>query len=68
MKYGKYILFCILGASLWVTSLTLAGYFLGTNEWVKIHFEKIVLGIVFVSFLPMIVHVVQNKIQKKPVA
>jgi membrane-associated protein len=65
MKYGKYLLFCILGASLWVTSLTLAGYFLGTNEWVKIHFEKIVLGIVFVSFLPMIVHVIQNKLQKK---
>lgn len=64
MKYSKYILFCILGASLWVTSLTLAGYFLGSNEWVKLNFEKIVLGIVFVSFMPMILHVVQKKLQK----
>lgn len=64
MKYSKYILFCILGASLWVTSLTLAGYFLGTNEWVKVHFEKIVLGIVFVSFMPMILHVIKNNYKK----
>jgi len=64
MKYSKYLLFCVLGASLWVTTLTVAGYFLGSNEWVKVHFEKIVLGIVFVSFMPMIMHVVQKKLQK----
>jgi membrane-associated protein len=64
MKYSQYIIFCILGASLWVTSLTLAGYFLGTNEWVKLNFEKIVLGIVFVSFLPMILHIIKSKFQK----
>jgi membrane-associated protein len=66
MKYSKYILFCVLGGSLWVTSLTLAGYFLGTNDWVKLNFEKIVLGIVFVSFMPMILHVVKSKFQKSP--
>jgi membrane-associated protein len=65
MKYSKYIIFCILGASLWVTSLTMAGYFLGTNEWVKLNVEKIVLGIVLVSFMPMILHVIQKKAQKK---
>jgi membrane-associated protein len=65
MKYSKYIIFCILGASLWVTSLTMAGYFLGTNEWVKLNVEKIVLGIVFVSFMPMILHVIQKKAHKK---
>lgn len=54
MKYSKYIVFCIIGATLWVTSITLTGYFLGSNEWVKHHFEKIVLGIVFVSFMPMV--------------
>ncbi|MCX7089590.1 MAG: VTT domain-containing protein [Methylococcales bacterium] len=62
MKYGKYILFCILGATLWVTSLTLAGYFLGSNEWVKHNFEKVVLSIVFLSIMPMIVHFIQRKL------
>ncbi|MFI3135912.1 MAG: VTT domain-containing protein [Methylococcaceae bacterium] len=62
MKYGKYIFFCILGATLWVTSLTLAGYFLGSNEWVKHNFEKVVLSIVFLSIMPMIVHFIQRKL------
>jgi membrane-associated protein len=61
MKYAKYLLFCFLGATLWVSSITLAGYFLGSNDWVKHHFEKIVLTIVFISFLPIIVQFVKTK-------
>jgi membrane-associated protein len=62
MKYPKYLLFCLLGATLWVTSITLTGYFLGSNEWVKHHFEKVVLGIVFLSFLPIVGQLVKAKI------
>ncbi len=65
MKYSRYILFCIIGATLWVTSITLTGYFLGSNEWVKHHFEKIVLGIVFVSFMPMVWQFVRVKLLKQ---
>ena len=65
MKYGKYILFCILGAILWVTSITLLGYFLGTNQWVKTNFEKVVIGIVAVSVLPMIFGLLKSKLASK---
>lgn len=63
MKYGKYITFCIIGAILWVTGITLLGYFLGNNEWVKHNFEKVVLGIVGVSVLPMIIGFVKSKLK-----
>ncbi|MGZ4979659.1 MAG: VTT domain-containing protein [Methylobacter sp.] len=66
MKYSRYITFCIIGATLWVTSITLAGYFLGSNEWVKHNFEKIVLGIVFVSFMPMVWQFARMKLLKQP--
>jgi membrane-associated protein len=66
MKYTKYIIFCLIGATLWVGSITLAGYFLGSNEWVKHNFEKIVLGIVFVSFMPMVWHFAKAKLLKRP--
>lgn len=66
MRYSRYITFCIIGATLWVTSITLTGYFLGSNEWVKHNFEKIVLGIVFVSFMPMIWHFAKAKLLKQP--
>ena len=64
MTYPKYIIFCIIGAVLWVTGITTLGYFLGTNDWVKHNFEKVVLGIVAVSVLPMVVGVLRAKTSK----
>ncbi len=64
MKYSKYILFCISGAVLWVGSITLLGYFLGSNEWVKENFEKVVLGIVFISIAPMLWGLIKYQIHK----
>lgn len=60
MKYKIYILYCVSGAILWVSTITLLGYFLGNIEWVKINFEKFVLGIVFISVLPIIFKVVKR--------
>jgi membrane-associated protein len=65
MTYTKYITFCIIGAVLWVTGITTIGYFLGSNEWVKHNFEKVVLGIVAVSVLPMIIGVLKAQFGKK---
>ncbi len=61
MKYPKYITFCILGAILWVTSITLLGYLLGDVPWIKANFEKVVLGIVFISIAPMIWGIIKAK-------
>lgn len=61
MKYRTYLTYCILGAILWVTSITLLGYFLGNIDWVKENFEKVVLGIVFVSVVPIIVKALKRK-------
>ena len=61
MKYRTYILYCITGAVLWVCSISLLGYFLGNIEWVKLNFEKFVLGIVFVSVLPIIFKAIKRK-------
>ncbi|MES2381642.1 MAG: VTT domain-containing protein [Bacteroidota bacterium] len=65
MNYPRYITFCFIGAVLWVSSITLAGYFLGSNEWVQHNFEKVVLGIVFVSVLPIAFGVIKSQFAKK---
>ena len=65
MKYSRYITFCIIGAILWVTVITLAGYFLGNIPWVQHNFEKIVLGIVLVSVLPVLIGVIKNLLGSK---
>ncbi|MBC7381679.1 MAG: VTT domain-containing protein [Bacteroidia bacterium] len=64
MKYSRYITFCLIGAILWVGSITLAGYFLGSNEWVQKNFEKVVMGIIAVSLLPIIYEIIKLRFAK----
>jgi membrane-associated protein len=65
MTYRKYITFCVIGAVLWVTSLTLAGYAFGNIPWVKSNFESVVVGIIVLSTLPIIFGVLKAKFGKK---
>lgn len=54
MSYKVFLTYNVVGAFLWVVGITLAGYFLGNVPIVKDNFEKVVLGIIFVSVLPII--------------
>lgn len=64
MKYRNYIINCILGAVLWVAGITLMGYFLGQFDIVKNNFEKVVLGIVLISILPIFIKIFKSKFTK----
>ena len=64
MKYRSYIINCILGAILWVAGITLMGYFLGQFDIVKNNFEKVVLGIVLLSILPIFIKIFKSKFSK----
>ncbi len=55
MTYGTYIKFCIMGAILWVTTISLLGYFFGNFPIVQKNFELVVFGIVGLSVLPIII-------------
>lgn len=61
MKYKNYIVNCILGAVLWVVSITLLGYFLGQIPWVKENFEKVVLAIILLSIAPIVLKLFKKK-------
>lgn len=61
MSYSRYILFCITGAILWVAGITSLGYLFGNYEPVKKNFEFVVLGIIFVSVLPIVWQVFKTK-------
>ena len=53
MTYPRYFAFDLLGAVLWVFSLTLAGYWFGNLPVVKNNLSLVIVGIVIVSVLPM---------------
>ncbi len=76
MRYIRYITFCITGAILWVAGITMVGYFLGGLEFdfalfgktfhfsVKKNFEWVVLGIIFISVLPIFWQLVKARFVK----
>lgn len=65
MDYKKFFSFDIVGGFLWIFSLTLAGYFLGNVAWIKNNIEKVCLGIIFISILPMIIGFLKSKFGTK---
>jgi membrane-associated protein len=54
MSYARFVIYNILGGVGWITSMLLAGYWLGQIPWIRDHFEMVVIGIVLVSVLPMV--------------
>ena len=65
MSYSRYITFCVTGAILWVAGITSMGYLFGQVEFVKKNFEFVVLGIIFVSVLPIVWQLVKAKFPNK---
>jgi membrane-associated protein len=64
MTYKRYIIYCIVGAILWVTMLTLTGYAFGNIPWIKNNFELVVFGIIGISLLPILFEILKNKLKK----
>lgn len=57
MDYSQFLRYNIIGAFAWVLSLTYLGYAFGNMPIVKDNFGMVVLGIIFVSVLPMAIEI-----------
>ncbi len=55
MSYRQFILFNIIGGLLWTLLFIFGGYFFGNIPIVKENFEFVILGIIFISVLPMFI-------------
>lgn len=53
MSYPQFAFYNVFGAVLWVGICTLAGYAFGNMPWVSENFTLVVMGIVFISLLPI---------------
>ena len=64
MHYETFILYNLVGGFLWVSLFTFAGYFFGGMEFIQHNFHYAVVGIIFVSLIPMVIEFINYK--KKP--
>ncbi len=65
MSYRRFALYNIVGGVLWVSSLTLLGYLVGNQPWVKANFSLVTLAMVIVPSLPAIWVFLKHMLQKK---
>lgn len=54
MTYKTFATYNVFGAFLWMFLMLGAGFLFGTIPWIKNNFSVIVLGIIFISILPMV--------------
>ncbi len=54
MSYPRFLSFNIFGGIGWVLVMTMAGYLLGNHPFIQKYFDKAILGIIFLSILPMV--------------
>lgn len=61
MSYGRFIAYNVVGGIAWVGLCLFAGYAFGNLPVVKENFSLVVLGIVFVSVLPLAIELIKNR-------
>lgn len=65
MDPGRYTLFNVTGAVLWIVSLCYAGYFFGNIPWIRGNLTLIIVGIIVVSLLPLAIAYVRSRVARK---
>ncbi len=65
MPYPRFLAYSLFGGVFWIAFMTTLGYELGQVEFVRRNFEKVVLGIILVSLLPVAVEAWKAHAQKK---
>src|SRR5690606_33522882 len=53
MRYRDFAVFNVVGASLWIASMTLLGFFLGQFSWIGENIDKMIVLIVALSLTPI---------------
>jgi len=65
MSYKKFVSYNIFGGILWVTSMTLLGYFFGNIPFVKKNFEYVIIGVIILSLVPVVVGYLSHRKESK---
>lgn len=61
MNYKKFAIYNVIGAIVWVGSITSLGYVLGDIPWVKNNLEYIIMGLVLIVTAPIIIKLSKKK-------
>jgi membrane-associated protein len=61
MDFRRFALYSVIGGIAWTVGVTLLGYWLGQVAVVRDHVELFILGIVVLSFVPVVIEAVRGR-------
>jgi membrane-associated protein len=67
MSYARFQWFNIVGALIWIISLTLVGYFFGNIPFIKKNLTLVIMIIIAVSLLPAVIAWLKSRMAARPV-
>jgi membrane-associated protein len=65
MNYYRFISYNVIGAVSWVSVGTVAGYFFGNIPLIKNNFTFFIIGVILVSFIPILFPIIRSRLKKK---
>lgn len=68
MAWGAYLFYTILSALLWAIPITLLGYWFGDLPIIKENFSLAILGVIFISLIPVLVQALLSWLKSKRAA
>ena len=66
MYYLKFLAFSIIGTLLWVIVFLMGGYFFSAIPFISNHLEFLILAIIIISFTPILIGLLKNKLKRYP--
>ena len=63
MSYSHFITFNAVGGMLWVSLISILGYFFGNFQIVKNNFSIVIIAVILISVAPAIIQVLKTKFQ-----
>jgi len=61
MGYGRFLSFSVVGSILWIHVCVLAGWGFGQVQFVKDHFETIIIAIVLITLMPALITFLRSR-------
>ncbi|HLE23909.1 MAG TPA: VTT domain-containing protein, partial [Anaerolineales bacterium] len=66
MRYGKFIVYNVVGALVWTSVFIFAGYFFGNLPIVRDNFGLVVIAIILISVLPVGFELIRHRLRPTP--
>ena len=61
MGLPRFLSFNVFGSVSWITLMTVAGYKLGSFQFIRANFEKVVIAIVVISLIPVVLQLLKAR-------